>query len=852
MPAKQVKKRKEYGAAMLGLVISIFFFILFCGLFAFDATRVQMAERELTAACDSAAIAGTAMLASFDSSPSGGTDSIPLSTAQIDACYYAYNMFSKGTMLGQPIAEKLNWVTTLQALKSPIAPYGCNVMTIISDPTNNYAPVQAGDPNGKAVTMYACYGYVPVFLSALPFSIGETPILSFSTGGLPQVDSVVVFDYSGSMDDFTFVSFVRREWDWMNSSGKPDMNQYGYMKYTVLSTPGPSHTLSDYVEWNYNPVGGNPEGSAVNVLPPQNLESTANGGTSWMGNPLNYSPNLRANYLFYFVCQGHPQQTIGVANPNAPPACGNPANQITPSHWDFGSPPGNFRPVFQDVANFLGNGNTYLFTAADMLKMYGLPVNLYNSFLPGFATGQGPQNPNGTYYMCSNGDSVTFTDLVVNIVDPVAASNYVQPIPQSSHFVGFTWDPSTDPTPDPRLIAYGPVSFPDISVVVEAARGNLDNGNNMIDSYLHGAAGAGINGNAKVEITDDYGVQHPPAAFAITNVPNPTNCYQLAYRRLAMIESQPYATAIDGCQNGFFFKVNELCDSRFGFVGFSNTDTGDGVSGFQGLSNEYSRGTSQNISYHVSSTMYYFSPGDSRDQWIWGSGFWYGGGSDSPGSTPIGQTWACNTEALEGNGAQGQGFRIPRIPIDKANNNLNLVCSEPQVSNPACYNNPQPIPGCIWSSSAGTPDADGVWNGRPIAGTYTDEALFTAIQMFMGPNYNFQGTGASDRPAARRAIIFFTDGEPTGGIGGFIGRQTLLEAYRCKTMGVAIYTIGLNMSNNSQIQSDQYSFLGDGVVGGQGLAYVAGNGGKFFPCSTGSDVRLAFTNVARRLSQSQR
>ncbi|HMP53470.1 MAG TPA: pilus assembly protein TadG-related protein, partial [Candidatus Melainabacteria bacterium] len=60
------KIRDQKGAAITGLVIALMFFVLMAGLFAFDASRVQMAQRELTATCDASALAGTAMLTSYD------------------------------------------------------------------------------------------------------------------------------------------------------------------------------------------------------------------------------------------------------------------------------------------------------------------------------------------------------------------------------------------------------------------------------------------------------------------------------------------------------------------------------------------------------------------------------------------------------------------------------------------------------------------------------------------------------------------------------------------------------------------------------------------------------------------
>jgi len=155
--------------------------------------------------------------------------------------------------------------------------------------------------------------------------------------------------------------------------------------------------------------------------------------------------------------------------------------------------------------------------------------------------------------------------------------------------------------------------------------------------------------------------------------------------------------------------------------------------------------------------------------------------------------------------------------------------------------------GQIWSSMAS--GANGLYNGRPYSDTYTAEALDTAIKYF---NNGGSYTPAS-RPAARKAIVFFTDGEPTGGIGGADGlNSTGTQAPNAKSQGIAIFTIGLNMNGNAQLTSDQQTFLGDNIPpNGPGLAYIAGNGGSFFQCGTSLQVRQAFINVARRLSQNQ-
>jgi hypothetical protein len=803
MSVKKKRLRRGQGAAVMALVLSLFLFVLFCGLFAFDASRAEMAKRELVAACDSAAITGTAMLASYDTSPGSGTS---LATAQDNAAAYARNMFQHGTLLGQSLSTATT-VGTPGGLGS-VTPFSCNILIAVCDPTNGFKSVAAGDPAGKAISVFACYGYEPQFLSCMPFKIGLTGLQASSTGGLPQVDAIVCFDYSGSMDDFTRVSFVRREWNWGVGAAT------GNMQYTVVNglNPGPSHTLSDYLRWNYDPAsGGNPSGNGVNVLEPQNLEASSVRlgspvGQNWMFNPLLFDVITRVNPLPLFWTQNK------VSGPN-----GTLLNQN-----DYGNPPGNYKPLFFDPTTSTS------YTQPAFETRYGIPAGTSAKFYPNLAA-----NPPGSQNLPSPQVVQQYTDMVVNIASP---GNLSQPIPQTDHYIGFVWTPTSEP--DPRLT--GTYTFLNIATVVEAARGNMDNNANY--------KGAGL--NKTVTIVDDFGGVTPNVQLPPVNIN-----YQLAYERLAMLESQPYATACDGAQNGFFYKMNEMADCRFGFVGFSEIDSGDGQSGMSNSSpNRFACGTSGPYSYMHTS------------QFFNGTNVWWRKQGVANGLAVPYQ----NTEAVAGTGNAGHGFRMPRITIDKNNNNLNLVTSQPTGGIPAdpAYANPQPagMPGAIWSSTAGAADADGVWNGRPIVDTYTDEAMATTIAMFSGPNYNITGTSSADRPASRKAIVFFTDGEPTNAanpsasLTGTVATNTTTYAQQCQPKGIAIFTIGLNMTGLQQLTNDQYKFLGDGTpapassgYGGstQGLAYYAGNGGKFFECSSGPDVRQAFTSVARRLSQNQ-
>jgi hypothetical protein len=140
---------------------------------------------------------------------------------------------------------------------------------------------------------------------------------------------------------------------------------------------------------------------------------------------------------------------------------------------------------------------------------------------------------------------------------------------------------------------------------------------------------------------------------------------------------------------------------------------------------------------------------------------------------------------------------------------------------------------------------DGLYQGRPLNGTMCAEALETARLEFQNAPYV-----GSQRPGSKRAIVFFTDGVPVppseAGPAG-------ITADNCKNDGVAIFSIGLNMLGNPNLTSQQTTFLGnDPTPGTGGLSGRAKNGGRFFMCNDVTQVQQAFSNIARRLTQSQK
>jgi hypothetical protein len=191
MSIKRRQTRSSRGQAMIGLVLAILFFMLFVGLFAFDANRAEMCQRELIAACDSASICGTAMLTSYDTSP-GNQGGMTIVQAQNNAAAYAINMFKKCTVLGSQLTNATLTGSTgqLYAVGPPAQhPAQCNLMIGLGDPDAGFATVSPGDARGRTVEIFCCYAYQPQFLSSLPFGMTVTPLKASSFGGLPQVDA---------------------------------------------------------------------------------------------------------------------------------------------------------------------------------------------------------------------------------------------------------------------------------------------------------------------------------------------------------------------------------------------------------------------------------------------------------------------------------------------------------------------------------------------------------------------------------------------------------------------------------------------------------------------------------------
>ncbi|MBL8081629.1 MAG: VWA domain-containing protein [Candidatus Obscuribacter sp.] len=822
------KLRRQKGAAVTGLVLALFIFIMMIGFFTFDTCRLQMAQRELTATCDAAALAGTAMLTSQDISDDDASDT-KLLAAQQNAAGYARNMFQAGNMLGQPLNNAMI-VSPYSATKVVGNPGETRVMISLADPQNDYVgvpPVSPACRNGRAIMVYAGYTYAPVFMGLI--GVQKVGLNASSGGGLPQVDAVLVFDYSGSMDDATSVTFVSRAWNpeltpnpGSASSGLREMQtaaspgvgvlnrgRIAYYEIPSASSGTDSNRLSNYVQHNYN---ANPNGLQLNVLPPMNLQLVDN-GDSQATPKFKFDDILRVNTILY----------------RSPPLTFSGPSFDAHFRADYGTPPGNctLQPAFGSPG-IGGYGqywdSTTIIDTLNSLNTKAAYKPQAGPAIPGtpdFLQGPKPYPSYDPNNIGALNAGRYITDMVVNIASP-GTFPYVQPLNGPNTFVGFSYTfPAEEPDATIRGQSY---TFENLGVLVEAARGNLD------------PDPASTNRRFQQALLDRGSTLYLAPGYTATDSSMTTAHikagYQLAYQRLAMLFSQPIATAVDGADGGFFQKINTLTDCRFGLVGFSNRE-GAGGAAYTFNSLGTAHGVTDYNSYFVSpryatAQVRHFERG-------------YPTNSSAP-NRGNGANPAENNTSLP----SGTGFRTPRHVLNKNEAQATAVSA---ITGGRKASTISGGVSAAWSAFDNNAAADGLENGRPIDNTDCGEAMTTAYQMFINSGVYNVNVLTESRPAGKHAIVFFTDGVPSGGDGGSEATECRSRADDCRNKGIAIFTIGLDVTANPVLQSTQSVFLGNGS---NGLAGKAKNGGKFFPCASANTVKQAFSAVARRLTQSQR
>jgi hypothetical protein len=319
------RRQRNRGVTTVALIIFIAFFALLpLAVFAFELARFTLMQHQLQASADAAALAGTAALAS---SPSGRT----IEQQHRLAMTVAAQTFEQNSILKTRFSDPGNLSKHLNSGFDTSRPglYNAILNIKLFDQDGNAQPT--GSPLATTMRVEATYTDRAIFAGNLfPTGFLETASV-YSDGGLPQLDLFLCFDVSGSMDDQTNVTLVRRQW---SGSG---------VLYRVVAT--------DVIYPLCRPPK---EGTGFNAMQPQNLSYSSYGSPSnqrtWIfsesTNPSgNLLAGLRGNRLTY---------PAGSLPPPIPASATQyPLGTLVPEQ---GLPPGNFDPT--DPSNPRGNALT--------------------------------------------------------------------------------------------------------------------------------------------------------------------------------------------------------------------------------------------------------------------------------------------------------------------------------------------------------------------------------------------------------------------------------------------------------------------------------------------------------------
>jgi Flp pilus assembly protein TadG len=200
-------RRSERGQSLLMLMMLILLVIVpLLSIITFEVARLYLAKQELQNASDAAVLAGTATLAS--------SDNVDPLQAHKDAIEAAIKIFKANTVLGQALSRTTQ-VVSLSNLSADLDEARV-FFEFINPVTGAVEPMSS--PNGKVVRVSSSTTRTLAFGKYV--GINTLNVNAVSTGAVPKLDMVICFDVSGSMDDQTPVTFVKRKWDATLGGGK--------------------------------------------------------------------------------------------------------------------------------------------------------------------------------------------------------------------------------------------------------------------------------------------------------------------------------------------------------------------------------------------------------------------------------------------------------------------------------------------------------------------------------------------------------------------------------------------------------------------------------------------------------
>jgi len=271
------------------MLVLAFFVLLPLGLLGFEITHSMLVQQELRNITDSAALSGTAAMASApETDPVTG---LPTTYQQREvlAMTTAIQTFEYNSIL--ETAFSTTNVTGNQNPQPPVpqTPALRNAILNVLLLDQNGNQVATGAP-ASTMTVQAYFTDQPIFLAKLLPIQTQFTLSAISNGGLPQLDLILCMDVSGSMDDQTNIWFINRYWDTRTAANggqkmvynpnvaRGGVSGHGNM-FNVLQPPFTGTQLNVYPPQNladatYQPAPANTHGFTWS-------ETQPTGGVTW-------------------------------------------------------------------------------------------------------------------------------------------------------------------------------------------------------------------------------------------------------------------------------------------------------------------------------------------------------------------------------------------------------------------------------------------------------------------------------------------------------------------------------------------------------------------------------------------
>ncbi len=261
---KRIKqKRQRSGLAIAALVAFIAIFIIGpLSVFVFELARYNLAAQQLKNCLDSAALAAACSTTGSNAASASATQTIAMNAAMY--------MFQQNSIMSFPLTPTpapAGYGTT-NPIWTPVANQAQLYFEFL-DPVTKL-PVPYGSVNGKILRVFGSWGFVPITAKFTGLNIGPYLIQDQSDGGLPQLDVVLCFDISSSMDDFTNVSLVNRS---DNGSGSIAYSLPATL--TPVTDPSTGMTYKQQGPLYYAINSNNSLGTSVNATYPMDLQTAA-------------------------------------------------------------------------------------------------------------------------------------------------------------------------------------------------------------------------------------------------------------------------------------------------------------------------------------------------------------------------------------------------------------------------------------------------------------------------------------------------------------------------------------------------------------------------------------------------